>query len=329
MSIEKLQFRNALGAFATGVTIVTTRDRGGRDVGLTANSFNSVSLDPPLVLWSLAKTSLSLAAFSQCDHFAVHILAADQVILSDQFAKRGRDKFEGLVIERGESEIPLLTGCTARFRCRAAYQYEGGDHIIFVGEVISFDHSARPPLVFHGGGYAVATRRNTTVADDKADLGHLVQSAYFHLLTPVRAERERLGISLHEHYVLSVLRAHDESTIEEIDSIIGYTGIHVTDAIAEALVARNLAELESTADVRRLRLTAKGRHAVANLVGAAKAVEAEVMLHFTEEERRSLTDLLQRVVRITGDAGGAQVSQHMALLNQLLQTSGAPASKDE
>jgi 3-hydroxy-9,10-secoandrosta-1,3,5(10)-triene-9,17-dione monooxygenase reductase component len=329
MSIEKLQFRNALGAFATGVTIVTTRDHGGRDVGLTANSFNSVSLDPPLVLWSLAKTSLSLAAFTQCAHFAVHILSADQLALSDQFARRGREKFAGLQIERGESEIPLLTGCTARFRCRTAYQYEGGDHIIFVGEVISFDHSARPPLVFHGGSYAVATRRNSTVADDKADFTHLVQSAYFHLLTPVRAERERLGISLHEHYVLSVLRAHDESTIEEIDSIIGYTGIHVTDAIAEGLVARKLAELEPRADVRRLRLTADGRHAVASLVGAAKAIEAEVMLHFSEEERRLLTDLLQRVVRITGDAGGAQVSQHMALLNQLLQTNGAPGLKDD
>jgi 3-hydroxy-9,10-secoandrosta-1,3,5(10)-triene-9,17-dione monooxygenase reductase component len=329
MSIEKIPFRNALGAFATGVTIVTTRDLGGRDVGLTANSFNSVSLDPPLVLWSLAKTSLSLAAFTRCGHFAVHILAADQVPLSDQFAKRGRDKFEGLQIERGEGDIPLLTGCTARFRCRTAYQYEGGDHIIFVGEVISFDHSARPPLVFHGGSYAVATRRNSSGADDKADLTHLLQSAYFHLLTPVRAERERLGISLHEHYVLGVLRAHDESTVEEIDSIIGYTGIHVTDAIAEGLVARKLAHLESRSDGRRLRLTASGRNAVASLVGAAKAIEAEVMLHFSEEERRQLTDLMQRVVRITDTAGGAQVAQHMALLNQILQTGGSPASPGE
>jgi 3-hydroxy-9,10-secoandrosta-1,3,5(10)-triene-9,17-dione monooxygenase reductase component len=326
MSIEKLQFRNALGAFATGVTIVTTRDENGRDVGLTANSFNSVSLDPPLVLWSLAKTSLSLAAFTQCAHFAVHILSADQVALSDQFARRGREKFEGLQLERGESDIPLLTGCTARFRCRTAYQYEGGDHIIFVGEVISFDHSALPPLVFHGGSYAVATRRNATAPDEKAELAHLVQSAYFHLLTPVRAERERLGISLHEHYVLSVLRAHDESTLEEIDSIIGYTGIHVTDAIAEGLAARGLVEWQSDAQARRLRLTSEGRHAVASLVGAAKAIEAEVMLHFSEDERRLLTDLLQRVVRVTGDTGAPQVSQHMALLNQLLQTGQASAA---
>jgi 3-hydroxy-9,10-secoandrosta-1,3,5(10)-triene-9,17-dione monooxygenase reductase component len=329
MSIEKIPFRNALGAFATGVTIVTTRDHDGKDVGLTANSFNSVSLDPPLVLWSLAKTSLSLPAFTQCAHFAVHILAADQVTLSDQFAKRGRDKFEGLQIDRGEGEIPLLTGCTARFRCRTAYQYEGGDHIIFVGEVMSFDHSARPPLVFHGGGYALATRRNSPSADDKADLHHLLQSAYFHLLTPVRAERERLGVSLHEHYVLGVLRAHDESTIEEIDSIIGYTGIHVTDAIAEGLVARELAHLELRPDGRRLRLTASGRHAVASLVGAAKAIEAEVMLHFSDEERRLLTELLQRIVRITDHAGGAQVAQHMALLNQILQTGASPGSPNE
>jgi 3-hydroxy-9,10-secoandrosta-1,3,5(10)-triene-9,17-dione monooxygenase reductase component len=326
MSIDKIPFRKALGAFATGVTIVTTRNADGKDVGLTANSFNAVSLDPPLVLWSLAKTSLSLTAFMQSAHFAVHILAADQVALSDQFAKRSRDKFEGLTVERGESDIPLLTGCAARFRCRRAYQYEGGDHIIFVGEVISYDHSARLPLVFHGGDYAVATRRNSPGVDEKIDLTHLVQSAYFHLLTPVRAERERLCISLHEHYVLSVLRGHDDSTIEEIDSIIGYTGIHVTDVIAEGLVANGFARFESHLDGKRLRLTASGRNAVASLVGAAKAIEAEVMLHFTDEERRLLAELLKRVVEAADHAEGAQVAQHMALLNQILQAGGASTS---
>src|SRR5690349_8907608 len=102
------QFRDALGAFATGVTIVTTRDAGGRDIGLTANSFSSVSLDPPLVLWSLSKSSNSLAAFRATTHFAVHVLASDQDHLSTLFASRGADKFAALNVERGEGNTPLL-----------------------------------------------------------------------------------------------------------------------------------------------------------------------------------------------------------------------------
>src|SRR5690348_851615 len=111
------QFRDALGAFATGVTIVTTRGARGEDVGLTANSFNSVSLDPPMVLWSLARKAKSLDAFLENPHFAVHVLAADQDELSRRFATQGIDKFAGLHLGRGSGEVPLLEGCSARFEC--------------------------------------------------------------------------------------------------------------------------------------------------------------------------------------------------------------------
>lgn len=150
------RFRSALGAFATGVTIVTTRDELGRDVGLTANSFNSVSLDPPMVLWSLAKSSRSLPAFLAASHFAVHVLAADQEELSIRFATRGAEKFEGLEVERSPQQVPLLRGCSARFVCRTAFRHEAGDHMIFVGEVGAFDHSDRPELLFHRGRYSLA-----------------------------------------------------------------------------------------------------------------------------------------------------------------------------
>ena len=153
------QFRSALGAFATGVTIVTTRTGSGVDVGLTANSFNSLSLDPPMVLWSLAKSSRSLPAFLESGYFAVHVLAASQEALSHTFATRGAEKFAGLALERGRAGIPLLDGCTARFQCRTAIKYEGGDHLVFIGEVEAFDHFDRPPLVFHGGRYAAAVAR--------------------------------------------------------------------------------------------------------------------------------------------------------------------------
>ncbi|WP_442967294.1 flavin reductase family protein [Pseudomonas sp. WJP1] len=156
------QFRQALGAFTTGVTIVTTRGADGQDYGLTANSFNSVSIDPPMVLWSINKDSSSAHAFTEGSHFAVHILATDQEPLSNRFAKSGADKFSGLDLQRGTRDIPLLDGCSARFQCKTTYQYEGGDHIILVGEVLAFDRFDKAPLVFHGGGY----RRLLPVAAD-------------------------------------------------------------------------------------------------------------------------------------------------------------------
>ena len=102
--IDSVQFRNALGAFTTGVTIVTTRDTEGNDYGLTANSFNSVSLDPPMVLWSLSKASSNLKGFASADYFAVHILAADQEVISNRFAKGSADKFAGIPLERGHAK---------------------------------------------------------------------------------------------------------------------------------------------------------------------------------------------------------------------------------
>jgi len=146
-------FRAALGAFTTGVTIVTTRAKDGRAVGVTANSFNSVSLDPPMVLWSLSKRAYSLTAFTEGEHWAVHVLAADQEALSRRFASPGEDKFAGIDYADSSEGVPLLPCCVARFHCKTTFQYEGGDHVILVGEVTAFDHSDRAPLVFHAGRY--------------------------------------------------------------------------------------------------------------------------------------------------------------------------------
>ena len=153
-AMDTRELRNTLGTFATGVTIVTTRAPDKTPVGLTVNSFSSVSLDPPLVLWSLAKTSRTLEVFTTQPHWAVNILAEDQEALSNRFASAGEDKFAGVDIEDGAGGAPLLPGCTARLECRTVFQYEGGDHVILVGEVLSFEREDRRPLVFHGGRYA-------------------------------------------------------------------------------------------------------------------------------------------------------------------------------
>ena len=152
-AIDKLAFRRALGSFVTGVTIVTTIDPAGRPAGLTANSFNSVSLDPPMVLWSLALDSTSLTAFRQAEWWAVHVLAAGQENLSNQFARRDAEKFDGVATIPGPGGIPLLDGSAARFVCRAAFEYEGGDHAIFLGEVHDFEQAGHAPLVYHAGRY--------------------------------------------------------------------------------------------------------------------------------------------------------------------------------
>lgn len=159
-SIDAGEFRKALGSFTTGVTVVTTRGTEDNDVGLTANSFNSVSLDPPMVLWSLGKSARSLPHFRSSEYFAVHILAQGQEALSTRFASRGIDKFQELELTRGPGNIPLLEDSAARFICRTAYQYEGGDHIIFVGEVVEFSHREKPPLLFHAGQYGQLLKNN-------------------------------------------------------------------------------------------------------------------------------------------------------------------------
>ena len=147
-------FRAALGTFATGVTIVTARDAAGLPVGITANSFNSVSLAPPLVLWSLARIAGSMPAFERGSHYAINILAADQHTLALRFASKAIDRFAGVPFRIGPSGAPVLDGAAAVFECFNRSQYEEGDHVIFVGEVERCAH--RPgaqPLIFHGGRY--------------------------------------------------------------------------------------------------------------------------------------------------------------------------------
>jgi flavin reductase (DIM6/NTAB) family NADH-FMN oxidoreductase RutF len=153
-SFSAQEFRTALGMFATGVTIVTARTADGVILGLTANSFNSVSLDPPLVLWSLAQAAGSLPLFRAGSHYAINVLANDQKVLAERFALKGTDRWNGVHFVEGAGGAPLLEGAAATFECFNRSRYEEGDHVIFVGEVERC--SWRPgasPLLFHGGRY--------------------------------------------------------------------------------------------------------------------------------------------------------------------------------
>jgi len=153
-TFSSAEFRAALGMFATGVTIVTGLDADGKPVGVTANSFNSVSLDPPLVLWSLGRNAASMAVFEQGSHYAINILASNQRALAERFGRRSGNRFAGVAFEPGAGGAPVLDGSAAVFECRNRSRYQEGDHVIFVGEVERCAHRAGAhPLIFHGGRY--------------------------------------------------------------------------------------------------------------------------------------------------------------------------------
>lgn len=152
---DAAEFRRALGTFPTGVAIITTRGPDGKPVGLTCNSFSSVSLDPPLVLWSLRNASKSMDAFRNAQGFAINVLAEDQSKLSARFASGSIiDKFEGVGHSEGFAGVPLIDDCVARFHCTTFAQHDAGDHVIFIGKVERFEHGReQDPLVFYKGAY--------------------------------------------------------------------------------------------------------------------------------------------------------------------------------
>jgi flavin reductase (DIM6/NTAB) family NADH-FMN oxidoreductase RutF len=151
--IDPRDFRNALGTYATGVTIITATGTDGKPYGLTCNSFASVSLNPPLVLWSLVVYSSSLSVFQNAGHFAVNVLGASQQALANKFAKSSEDKFVGVEWTPGVGNAPLLKDTVANFQCRAVNRYYGGDHVIFLGAVEAYAYNRNEPLLFARGGY--------------------------------------------------------------------------------------------------------------------------------------------------------------------------------
>lgn len=152
-AFDTKSFRNALGMFATGITIITTRTSDGKYAGLTVNSFNSVSLDPPLVLWSLALSSTQTASFLACESYAINVLSRAQLELSKCFATSGIEKFSGVAFEEGIGSAPFFADSCAVFECRNERRHAAGDHVIFIGRVERFRRNEAEPLVFHSGRF--------------------------------------------------------------------------------------------------------------------------------------------------------------------------------
>ena len=159
-TFSQTEFRQALGQFATGVTVVTARSDSGALVGLTVNSFNAVSLDPPLVLWSLGLRSASMAVLGNCTHYAINVLGAEHQAMAMQFATKDIDRFAGVAWHKGDYDLPLIDGAVATFICFNRSRYAEGDHVIFVGEVERCAHrDAAVPLVYHASQFCTSGLR--------------------------------------------------------------------------------------------------------------------------------------------------------------------------
>ncbi len=156
-AIDPTELRRAFGSFTTGVTVITTVDAAGRPHGMTVNSFASVSLDPPLVLWSLRQRAYTFDVYDQATHFAVNVLAEDQIGLAQLFASKVSDRFSQLAVQTGAGGVPLLPGCVAHIECATQMRHPGGDHVIYIGQVLRAQCRPAGPLVFSQGRYAVAS----------------------------------------------------------------------------------------------------------------------------------------------------------------------------
>jgi len=233
-------FRRALGNFATGVTIVTARAPDGTNVGVTASSFNSLSMDPPLVLWSSIKETPSCKLFEEASHFAVNVLASDQMDMSNHFARQQDDKFDGVEWEEGIGGAPIFPHCAGRFQCETYDKLDGGDHWIFVGRVLSFDDNGRSPLCFHQGSYSMVFSHPETYpnaendATKNGDQGRMGNHEFFLMLRAVRAYQERyrpklasLELNLSESRMLLVLNDIPGLGAEEL-------AVHAHSPVVEA-----------------------------------------------------------------------------------------------
>lgn len=309
-AFDTYSFRAALGHFATGVTIITSMGHDGTPVGVTVNSFNSASLDPPLVLWSLNRSSGTLPVFSESGHFAVHILSAEQIDLSNRFARPSGDKFDGIEYGQGLGGTPLLAGCAARFECRTTYQYEGGDHIIFVGEVQRFDQAGGETLLFHKGKYALSDEQKK--ADPPREgldpRGGFIDDYLAYLLIDAsRAFLSRFRDCVHEAG-LDLVGWRTLANLTDQDGRKGSTMLQKGAAEDAASLLASHDQLEAAGLILRERaegvvamewpvyLTEQGRGRVIPVLAAAKSLEADALASLgSDAERQALKSALRKI----------------------------------
>lgn len=243
-------FRRCLGQYATGVAVITASHNGQR-IGMAVNSFAAVSLDPALVLWSIRRESASLPAFMEASHFAVNVLAAEQVDVSQVFGSGQPDRFARNAWTAGLSEAPLLEGAIAHFECQREAVHEGGDHLILVGRVERYARYAGEPLVFAQGQYAVSREHPLMAAKageqarltpdlEQASFLRILAGANQHLSAQFDTHRREFGVNVASGRVMSRLYEADHTRADlEQDTYLGADDLDdaLGDLLGQGLIA--------------------------------------------------------------------------------------------
>ena len=298
------QFRSALGQFATGVTVVTAPDGENGYIGTTASSFNSVSMDPPLILWSIDNSARSLPAYEQAEHFVVNVLAADQVGLSNHFARQQEDKFADLDFDLNAHAVPVLRGCSAYFHCKTRYMYEGGDHTIIVGEVLQFEASDRDGLLFHQGRYSVSDAHPVVTAAEPEALAeksfaanylhYLVGRCFYQLMDKLDLMLAKQDVSQNEYRVLASFSGLQTA---DFDTLVHYTLLAPNTLIPVLEAMRERGLLQEAGD--SFSLTEAGQNLLMPLMAIAKSNEADMLGTFSGEQAQQLKHMLKRAIAWT------------------------------
>ena len=297
-------FRRTLGQFPTGVTIVTTRSAEDKPIGVTASSFNSVSVDPPLILWSIDKKSFSCPIFTEAEFFAVNVLSRDQMDLSNKFAGRGEDKFAGVEYDSGLGGAPLLPNSAAQFECRTWQVYEGGDHLIMVGEVVSYRRDEGClPLVFSRGGYAVSMQHPAGMSREiQSQRSDFLSNYFLYLLrSAYTCYSSKLYPLLSEHYQVSPEEWRTLTLMAETPKIsLQQLADDTAQPMAESEETVNwlLSKGWVTFDCAgaQVAITESGRELCGHLLNLAKEHEKEILNHVGIENAEQLKSDLKAII---------------------------------
>lgn len=291
-------FRHCLGQFATGVTVMTTSTEKGK-VGLTANSFSSLSLDPPMILWSIGRGSRSFEAFMSESYFAVNILASDQVSVSQRFASSANDKFEGIGWMPGQNGCPLLHGAAGHLECRTAARHNGGDHVILVGEVQRFEQFHQDPLAFSQGRYGILGRHPDQMLPIESDPGladpewsrisGLIFQAHRASWSAFDFYQDRENVNFPQGLILFALWRSEQCDARDLAARVLLPVETVHDECADLITKEFLAQSRNGAYF----LTGSGQELRETIRRQAEIYEARQLRSFTPEQIATVRDFLQ------------------------------------
>ncbi len=306
-TIDAKDFRRALSQFATGVTVITTRDESGQAVGVTASSFNSVSIDPPLILWSIDKKANSLQAFKQADHFSVNVLSNNQAAISNNFASRGIDKFNNAQHYDGIEGCPLLEGCIAQFECERWAIYEGGDHLILIGQVIDYRYNDHhEPLIFAQGGYASpiplpSADTSTTKKKDHNSDGFISEYLLYLLRKSLQSFSTKLYSSLklncdtppEEWRIFATMVTQQIIEIKDLAKMVMQPEITLREIVSLMINKGHLAYQNNDNTV--LKITNKGLILAKEMQKIAQHIESQELSQLSDDQIQDFKNALKKI----------------------------------